>query len=399
MGNCVSQAGQKEFLRSLPSTAIVNSISNGENSESFRVFVKKRNKFIPGTLIVNENGIVFCRNQTESLNWPLHCLRRYGFTSAGIFFFESGRRCPSGEGLHTFQSHQAEAIFQLVQSKIRMNVNFEASKCHIRSQSMADSVHSVHSLMGGNTPLGSRIHPVQRYSSEGTASVGELPFNYGYYGNNRLLNGVRRPRSIATAAGHTAIWPISHGYRPNQYHTVQGEFMGSVINEHIIQRQPSILNHSYVNVTTHPRKQVFDQMVSSQFRIAKNNHLILESMAKSRLVPVYRSISETNSPACEKFFHDRYVNVNDMNSNCEKEMTPAQLDYAAVDIGVTDVYNCLSQRTGSISSPSCHDDPSVTCSLNVNYAQIDLEKTHAVEAAATVLQKENRLHYITGNSL
>lgn len=56
---------------------------------------------------------------------------------------------------------------QLVQSKIRMNVNFEASKCHIRSQSMADSVHSVHSLMGGNTPLGSRIHPVQRYSSEG----------------------------------------------------------------------------------------------------------------------------------------------------------------------------------------------------------------------------------------
>lgn len=48
MGNCVSQAGQKEFLRSLPSTAIVNSISNGENSESFRVFVKKRNKFIPG---------------------------------------------------------------------------------------------------------------------------------------------------------------------------------------------------------------------------------------------------------------------------------------------------------------------------------------------------------------
>lgn len=33
-----------------------------------------------------------------------------------------------------------------------------------------------------------------------------------------------------------------------------------------------------------------------------------------------------------------------MNSNCEKEMTPAQLDYAAVDIGVTDVYNCLSQR-------------------------------------------------------
>lgn len=80
---------------------------------SFRVFVKKRNKFMPGWLRVGAEDIGFYRAGAPAQCWPLAFLRRYGYTCAGVFFFESGRRCAGGEGLHTFQSHQAEKIFQV----------------------------------------------------------------------------------------------------------------------------------------------------------------------------------------------------------------------------------------------------------------------------------------------
>lgn len=68
MGNCVSQAGQKEFLRNFQNLSNSGSearpggggggggrvAGNGgafmsdNDQETFQVFIKKRNKFIPG---------------------------------------------------------------------------------------------------------------------------------------------------------------------------------------------------------------------------------------------------------------------------------------------------------------------------------------------------------------
>jgi fibroblast growth factor receptor substrate 2 len=66
-----------------------------------------------GTLKVTENEIMFFRSGEETLVWPLHFLRRYGFTSSGVFSFESGRRCSTGEGLYSFTTQHAERIFQV----------------------------------------------------------------------------------------------------------------------------------------------------------------------------------------------------------------------------------------------------------------------------------------------
>lgn len=69
--------------------------------------------FFTGWLKIADEEIIFTRGGGHIECWPLGYLRRYGYTRAGIFFFESGRRCKTGEGLHTFQSHQAERIFQV----------------------------------------------------------------------------------------------------------------------------------------------------------------------------------------------------------------------------------------------------------------------------------------------
>lgn len=57
MGNCVSQAGQREFLKNFQNAASrgetrVSGAFISDDPEAFQVFVKKRNKFIPGNDII-----------------------------------------------------------------------------------------------------------------------------------------------------------------------------------------------------------------------------------------------------------------------------------------------------------------------------------------------------------
>uniref|UniRef100_A0A915BDL4 IRS-type PTB domain-containing protein n=1 Tax=Parascaris univalens TaxID=6257 RepID=A0A915BDL4_PARUN len=414
MGNCVSQTGQKEFLKSLPATA--SESFPLEDPESFRVFVKKRSKFIPGTLKVTENEIIFWRTCNDTLNWPLHYLRRYGFTSAGIFFFESGRRCTSGEGLHTFQSPQAEAIFQLVQSRIHDSANMGMATRDLRAQSVTGSIRSTHSSLSGYTALGARIHPIQRYSSEGTNNLADYlqpsysnchrPPNRFFYHRPAMQQVPKRPRSLATP-GHASVWALSQPvFHPHQYRDAQRTLMGNIVSERVIQRQSSrlsSLNHSYVNVGAQRQMPSYSlhSLASSGSASAplprsehKNDAM---NMSINVWGPPHRSISENNSPAGDKFFYERYVNIKEMTTipilPSEREVTPPQLDYASVNVGTAEDSSSLPPRTSSFGARS--ETSSVNTPSNVNYAKIDLERTHAVEMTANATEKENphRRHY------
>lgn len=58
MGNCVSQTGQREFLKNFQNVAgrgetRVGGAFMNDDPEAFQVFVKKRNKFIPGNDVIH----------------------------------------------------------------------------------------------------------------------------------------------------------------------------------------------------------------------------------------------------------------------------------------------------------------------------------------------------------
>uniref|UniRef100_A0A915DNR1 IRS-type PTB domain-containing protein n=1 Tax=Ditylenchus dipsaci TaxID=166011 RepID=A0A915DNR1_9BILA len=207
MGNCSASEHHAKLFRT-------ENFSN--DPLAFRVFIKKRNKkFVPGWLKINDEEIIFNMDTLAQI----------------YFFFESGRRCATGEGLHTFQSHQAERIFHVVQSKIKIEEYTRGSR--------ASSVVSNRAVSNAVNPaLTNRIHPVQRFSSEGA-------------NNDFLLSANAKPR--CSVAG-----PPSYGTYQRNLQNQPGfrpvdSCSSSNTMDHRRRRLPSISSTHSVNVRSNGR--------------------------------------------------------------------------------------------------------------------------------------------------
>lgn len=82
-------------------------------------------RFSPAKLEVTESDLVLHQRGKAAIRWPLRCLRRYGF-DAELFSFESGRRCPTGPGIYAFKCRRAEALFNMLQLQIQ-NITEDAA--------------------------------------------------------------------------------------------------------------------------------------------------------------------------------------------------------------------------------------------------------------------------------
>ncbi|RNA38268.1 fibroblast growth factor receptor substrate 2-like [Brachionus plicatilis] len=74
--------------------------------------------------VTNYFLILYQKNQEsiEQIKWPLNGVRRYGYYK-DIFLFESGRKCPTGEGLFAFKCNKAKRLNDTLHKVILNNAH------------------------------------------------------------------------------------------------------------------------------------------------------------------------------------------------------------------------------------------------------------------------------------
>lgn len=71
-----------------------------------------------GQLEISRTELTLYRKGKKPTQWPLQCLRRYGY-DADLFSFEAGRRCDTGPGIYAFRCRRAENLFHMLQNYIQ----------------------------------------------------------------------------------------------------------------------------------------------------------------------------------------------------------------------------------------------------------------------------------------
>ena len=107
--------------------------------------------------------IVYC-TKSRQWKWPFVCLRKYGW-SDGIFSFEAGTRCLTGEGLYAFATPRAQEIFNQVAERCAppvQKLNYEDIKLSVEFQSNANYV--CHTPFKKKTRKRNRKKPKRRVS-------------------------------------------------------------------------------------------------------------------------------------------------------------------------------------------------------------------------------------------
>ncbi|XP_071943032.1 uncharacterized protein [Antedon mediterranea] len=129
MGNlqCVHPEGDMKYPHSPNKFKVKNVDDDGE-------IVSK------GTLEVGKTELILRQGDKDPICWPLRSLRRYGFDS-DLFSFESGRRCPTGQGIYAFKCKKAQMLFNELQANIQCCGDNPTSN------------HQPFMLIGSNQPL------------------------------------------------------------------------------------------------------------------------------------------------------------------------------------------------------------------------------------------------------
>lgn len=120
-------------------------------------------EFLPGKIEIKDDFILLHQKRKQSISWPIRTLRRYGYET-NVFSFESGRRCPTGEGIFAFRCEQAEMLFLLLQASIQRSCGSNVSS----------AVHGSDSESGNNY-LEPRAVGVRHFRLESIGSTSSCP--------------------------------------------------------------------------------------------------------------------------------------------------------------------------------------------------------------------------------
>lgn len=114
--------------------------------------------------VTNYFLILYQKNQDsiEQIKWPLNGVRRYGYYK-DIFLFESGRKCPTGEGLFAFKCNKAKRLNDTLHKVILNNAHNLCNLNHnIFSSPIESNTLSVISVV--NTTAGTNVSKTNDHS-------------------------------------------------------------------------------------------------------------------------------------------------------------------------------------------------------------------------------------------
>ncbi|CAI4232800.1 unnamed protein product [Auanema sp. JU1783] len=418
MGNNISEEArndQKNFSRS----------SNLDQlGQKFRVYIHRRNKIYHAFLRITPEDIILEKSKSDVISWPLQLIRRYGYTSAGVFFFESGRRCLTGEGLHCFQTQSADFIFQLVQKYIKDNADIKKNEMLKRTERSRSTGPVVTTCM--SSP--SRINTIQRFGSEGCGICTDFlsePSSYNSYPKtapagyrlrkvfmphpprarsvgdedfdpHRLTSEHFHSQQISKPTDSAIVGNIiSESHNPTLNDTVASDSLpprANSVGSRFSVNSATLSHFPYVNMALHeggsaaslngnvnnkpltppttPTTTVFP--LKWDAGAGATNILCFARPSPSKSEPADKSGATTLS---------RYVNLSEVGSRTlmEKECPPPvpRLNYA-------DVSTNEDRTSGRSLSIGKKADVEFS---RLNYAQIDAEKTRALQAAAYTEQR------------
>lgn len=145
-----------------------------DNTHKFRVqnIDDAGNPLWTGQLELTRTELILYRKSKQATRWPLRCLRRYGFhAEKDLFSFESGRHCATGSGIYAFRSldQSAEILFNTLKNYIQTQATEEFNPAPNENTSNSSN-HPNHSL-----DRNGRLSPNNLHNGSATCAINDTP--------------------------------------------------------------------------------------------------------------------------------------------------------------------------------------------------------------------------------
>ncbi|XP_013142684.1 PREDICTED: uncharacterized protein LOC106106623 [Papilio polytes] len=395
-----------------------------------------------GQLEITESDIVLHREGIDSIVWPLHSLRRYGFEGE-LFSFESGRRCETGEGIYAFRCRRASSLFRSLQQQIQLKNVVQDSVPYPVSRLTP-------SPQGRQTLQASVVHRSSidngQVDAAGPTHNSNLPI---IASNNTVMrNATQSPRSPSSAdilevmplnpRPQAANSQVSNVYQVSDFkreHNNNQDAVTSTETRHVysndISRDLAVLRNTLRQETAlNTIKDIEDETRYLESRYV--NESIPKNSANKALSPTLSSTSEHYAQlSIEQQEAARlYVNVAPTDTSIpetEKNdpipttpLTPKQVEYCNLTINKQEINSYANLLLGDIAEspnnlkPSLHSnisDPNQKFSesdtftslspveeLEVNYAILDIETSKDSGKAARELVSPESQSYASSKN-
>lgn len=108
--------------------------------------------------ITNTDLILHANHGKNQMLWSLDCLRKSGW-DVGIFLFETGKDCPTGQGIYAFKCSESEELYKAFKEQIMQ----------LHSSDKTEHNH------GAKTPFMARFEVQNGYFVEAKSQQEEIP--------------------------------------------------------------------------------------------------------------------------------------------------------------------------------------------------------------------------------